>query len=105
MDEPVEIDYQEAKRIMDSAEYRLKTNPPDFAYNKEWNEPEIFHDGKWKSLCRTDLCDDVATGMCANKTLEQWIAHYKKKLRRWTECPSARYDDHRFSVIDAITDG
>ena len=97
-----DIDVDEALKILDTAQVRVVHKPTDWS-GGPWTDPEILHEGVWKSLCRTDLCDDVATGWCTTKTAEEWRAHYREKLRRAGF--GARYDSHRFSVIDALTDG
>ncbi|MCR4331297.1 MAG: hypothetical protein NUV34_01115 [Sulfuricaulis sp.] len=59
------------------------------------SKPFIFHDGKWKRICRTDDCDDVATSG-GDETFEIYLA----KIRL-----GARFDDRLFSCIDSHTDG
>ena len=108
--EVVDIFWEEAMMVMDTAQFRLVDIPAEGGF-LAYNAPEIFHDGKWKSLCRTDLMDDVATGWCTTQTLEDWVEYYREKLkRRWRaeadgDMPRARYNDRRFSIIDAFSDG
>lgn len=66
----------------------------------------VFNDTR-HMLCRTDLLDDVAAGLCANKTADEWRAHYLAKAQR---CMGGRVkvlekDYAVFSVIDSMTDG
>lgn len=70
-------------------------------------EPVIIFNGQRHDLCRTDLLDDVATGLCAKKSAEGWRAHYLKAART---CMGGRITSgaqgHRlFAVIDSVTDG
>jgi hypothetical protein len=70
-------------------------------------EPVIIFNGERHDLCRTDLLNDVATGLCAKKSAAQWRAHYLKAART---CFGGRItksaQGHRlFAVIDSATDG
>lgn len=87
----------EAKKIMRTAQYREWTRTDR---DSPYNGIEILHEGKWKNVGRTDDCDDVATGWCTTKSVEEWIKHYRKSIVH-----GARYDDALFSVVDAMTDG
>lgn len=98
----VEIDVQEAMAILSTAPIRIEEMPADWS-GGPWTHPHIYHQDRWKSLCRTDWCDDVATGWCTTKTAEEWRAHYLQKLTNMSY--GARYNDNRFSIIDAATDG
>jgi hypothetical protein len=70
--------------------------------------PFIVFNGERHILGRTDLCDDVATGLCANKTAEEWREHY---LHSAMTCYGGRISTvseqgtRLFSVIDSVTDG
>lgn len=73
----------------------------------EDGHPVIVFNGTKHLLGRTDLMDDVATGLCADKSSEEWRQHY---LRTAMSCMGARIretDDGRFlfSIIDSLTDG
>lgn len=73
----------------------------------EGGHPVIVFNGTKHSLGRTDLMDDIATGLCAEKSPEEWRQHY---LRTAESCMGARIretDDGRFlfSIIDSLTDG
>ena len=102
--EIVEIGIDEAIAVLKSAEIRALEKPvPDFIAARPgeiYSDPEIFHLGKWKSLCRTDFCDDVATGYITRTSADEWRAHYLEGIHF-----GARYSDRRFSVIDSMTDG
>lgn len=94
-------------KVMHSAKYRLRDRPKSW-FGGPWNHPEIYFDGEWMDVCRTDLYDDVATGLCKNKTLGEWIEHYTNKLRRADLGVRVRlHEDGRrsFAIIDAYTDG
>jgi len=73
-----------------------------------YTRPKIFYNGEWYSLGRTDLMDDVATGMCANFSIRKWRKHYLRSARN---CYGGRIrktaDGKRmlFSIIDSFTDG
>jgi len=97
-----DIDVEEALAILDTAEVRIVEKQDDWS-GGPWTDPEILHDGKWKSLCRTDMCDDVATGWCTTMTAEEWRSHYRESLLRAGY--GARYSKRRFSIIDSLTDG
>lgn len=56
---------------------------------------EVEYDGKWLSLCRTDLIDNVGTTRCGT-TFEQY---------RRSVAFGARITDDTFFVIDQLTDG
>lgn len=63
--------------------------------------PHIFHDGKWKNICRTDDKDNVATGYDTREDrLESSIARYRERIRY-----GARFTDRLFACIDAYSDG
>lgn len=68
--------------------------------------PVIIFNGERHVLGRTDLHDDVATGLCANKTAEEWRSHYLASARA---CYGGRitcsHGIRLFSVIDALSDG
>jgi hypothetical protein len=87
-----------------------------------YNRPKIKWEGQWISLCRTDLQDDVATGSCATKTVEEWREYYLGHIHygvritptsgggviidkegKETICPPSTHK--RFSCIDAWSDG
>jgi hypothetical protein len=68
----------------------------------DYTSPEIFYDGAWRSLCRTDLCDDVCTGFGAIKTAEEWREYY---LAKAAHAHSVRIGSGRFAIIDSMTDG
>lgn len=89
--------------VMGTSQFRLvhKQMPPAWGGMK-YTGVEIFHLGKWKCLSRTDLWDDVGTTSAQTKTLDEWIAHYLRKLDLNL---GARYDDTCFSIIDRISDG
>ncbi len=94
----VEISVLQTLAVLVAAPIRVEER-----FGGPWTQPLILHDGKWKHLCRTDLCDDVATGACQIKTAEQWRAHYLDLLGR--RAYGGRYNDARFSIIDCFTDG
>lgn len=69
--------------------------------------PVIAYKGEKRQLGRTDLKDDVATGLCARKTSSEWREHY---LRAAKGCYGARLHDWKdgrlgFYVIDSWSDG
>ncbi len=71
-----------------------------------YTDPVILFGGKEYRLGRTDLFDNVATGLCKQWTAEEWRAHY---LRIARACMGARLNEFEsggcFSVIDSLTDG
>lgn len=71
-----------------------------------YTDPLIFFNDKYYILGRTDLIDNVVTGLCKQKTAEEWRAHY---LRIAKTCMGSRLDEFEsggcFSVIDSLTDG
>lgn len=91
-----------ARKIMDSAEFRVVDLEQEWGGKTErWNALQMLHNGKWVDMSRTDLCDNVCTTEIATRTKEQWIKHYRRGIRigaRWQ-------DDGSFSVIDQATDG
>lgn len=105
----VDLSYQEAKEIMDGAKYMLEEyvdGPPFWKTEITLNRPLINVNDKWLRLGRTDWKDDVATGLCARKTLNEWLEMYKLRNMDTTfDGCSARMDDVRFSVIDQFSDG
>lgn len=86
-------------------EIETKTGRPP--HNGEYTVPFILFDGHRRQLGRTDLTDDVATGLCAMKTAEEWRKHYARKAKT---CMGARLQngcDNQlgFHVIDSVSDG
>lgn len=104
-----DLSYDEAKKIMDSAEYRLVEyveGPPWWTNETKLNKPEIYVNGKWLSLCRTDWKDNVATSSCGFKSLDEWKENYTLRDQdEWTGGVSARMTDGYFAVIDSFSDG
>ena len=98
----VEISVLQTLAVLVAAPIRVEVQPAGW-FGGLWTQPLILHDGKWKHLCRTDLCDDIATGSCQIKTAEQWRAHYLDLLGQ--RAYGGRYNDARFSIIDCFSDG
>ena len=69
--------------------------------------PIIVFNGKQRSLGRTDLLDDVATGWVTKKTAEEWREHYLKVASKCMGGRLHEWEDGRlgFSVIDSVSDG
>ena len=86
----------------------LQSCPIELEVGDRSTGPFIVFNGERHILGRTDLCDDVATGLCANKTAEQWREHY---LHSAMTCYGGRIrtvsqqGTRLFSVIDSVTDG
>lgn len=89
-----------AFKVMDNARYRLK-------FDKQWggNGLEIFYKRKWWGVCRTDLKDNVATGWVTSKTLDQWLKHYRAKVRYGVRLLDHGDGRRSFAVIDSYSDG
>ena len=73
-----------------------------FTKEHPWTRPYITINGERLKLGRTDLKDDVATGLCANNTAEEWRSYYLEKAAVGM---GARIRNGLFSVIDAYSDG
>lgn len=97
----VEISAEEAEPTLRAAPIRLNMRPATQYWLGD-PDPQILHDGIWKSLCRTDLTDNVATGWCMVKTEEEWREYYLRKLEH---AYGVRYSEHIFAVIDSFSDG
>lgn len=71
-----------------------------------YTDPVIFFKEKYYRLGRTDLVDNVATGLCEQRTAEEWRAHY---LGIAKACMGSRLNEFEsgscFSIIDSLTDG
>ena len=76
-------------------------------HNDRWTTPVIVYKGVSRGLGRTDLNDNVATGLGLNKTAEEWREFYLKIARYSYGGRLQEWRDGRlgFSVIDAISDG
>ena len=73
----------------------------------KYTSPTIVYNGENHDLGRTDLKDDISTGLCVNYNPEQWREHYLEKAKycmggRIKSLPDGR---KLLSVIDAISDG
>jgi hypothetical protein len=69
---------------------------------------QIWFRNEWHWVARTDLCDNVCTGIIEPQwTLDEWIAHYKNLCSKsYGARINDRYDGFKtFAVIDAMTDG
>lgn len=91
----------EVREFLRTASMRIEHIPAGW-YGSGYTDPQIEHEGVWKSLCRTDLFDDVATGLCMNQTAEEWRRHYLEKLE---DAIGVRVGENRFAIIDALSDG
>lgn len=91
----------EVREFLRTAPMRVEHVPAGW-YGSGYTRPLIEHDGVWKSLCRTDLCDNVATGSCMDRTVEEWRQHYLSKL---DDAIGVRVGAKMFAVIDAVSDG
>jgi len=92
-----------ARAFMATAKYRLikrRDSGLMFKAPFTYNELKIKYDGKWLSVCRTDLMDDVATGDFETRTREERIAAYTAGI-----VYGVRVSDRCFKVIDSATDG
>lgn len=106
------------KKSIDKKSYRIITT--FYAnWNKEQTERkgngfcknydiEIKLNDKWYEVCRVDLCKQVATGCCDNKSLKP----YFKRAVDWHKYNKKNYpgayicdDSLHFMVIDSYTDG
>jgi|ERR1043165_476067 hypothetical protein len=100
---PDDLKPEAARALFDAASFRLA--PGDYP---DENRLEMFHAGEWWKVGRTDLLDDVATGLVEKKTLEEWRKHYRAKIRygaRFHRFRSEGKEWRVFSVIDSLTDG
>lgn len=69
--------------------------------------PYIVYNGTTYRLGRTDLFDNIATGIGGDKTVEEWRSYYLNKAKK---CYGGRLQNFKnntvgFSVIDSVTDG
>ena len=99
----VDLAPADARAYMATAQYRLGSEQAWWVQPTRENLSnaiEIFHDGRWKVVLRTDWKDDVATGSYELKTLEQWIEFFIAKIEY-----GVRFDTRSFAVIDSYSDG
>lgn len=95
-DNAIDVPVDKVIGILRSAEMRITRDE----YGTDW--PELFYNEGWRRVVRTDYCDDVCTGLCATKTVEEWRQHYLKKA---AHARLVRIGPARFAIIDAMTDG
>jgi hypothetical protein len=97
-----ELSPEQALAVMDAATYRITEKVETWPSTKPHTvtEVEIYHNGRWLDLCRTDLCDNVCTHFPKHWTLKQWLDHYKARIHF-----GARFSDRLFAVIDSVSDG
>jgi hypothetical protein len=86
----VQLTAPQARAALDNIEFRMERG----AYGVM--HIEVLYEGKWRSLYRTDLMDDVGTTSSHMYT----VAHYRDAIRF-----GARIKDDGFGVIDAYSDG
>ena len=91
-DDNVTLSPEKAREVLDGIEYRRVSEG-------DWTEVEVFYNGQWLGLCRTDLYDDVATSSDMTRRKDP-ITYYRKKIKF-----GARITDELFCVIDRLTDG
>ena len=115
---PVDLTVEQGHHIMAHAKYRLRdrinwdrlTQLRAQGENSEvlsrlyWppstNSIDIWYKGRWREVFRTDLKDNVGTGLCATKTIEAWVTYYRAKIRY-----GVRITASSFAVIDSFSDG
>ena len=106
----------EAMLVMAKAKFRLTKDTIPWYSTVPCNELEVYYKQQWWKVARVDLMDQVCTGCGGHKTLDEWIAYYRAKIRfgvrlkEFTDrCRSPVCSHgHRFrifAVIDSLTDG
>lgn len=109
MSAPGDTTYDGAIDISSDAAVAALVEAPDhhfrFVVAKYFVVEEFFHAGLWRSLCRTDECDDVCT--FGEREPEEFPQQSQRDF--WTEKArrgyGARVGPDRFAIIDAMTDG
>lgn len=97
----ITLSVEEGQAFMDGATYRLVPCHDGKAWGiKPGNRLDIKYKRRWLDVCRTDLLDDIQTGVLDTRSQEEWIRYYRAKIR----C-GVRVGRTTFAVIDAITDG
>jgi hypothetical protein len=102
-DGAIDIEREEALTILRAAPIRVEEytrGAPWYTRPVKLTRAEILHDGVWRSLCRTDDCDDVCTTTCQHLTERQYREQAVRGCRY-----GARIGPSRFAVIDSCTDG
>jgi hypothetical protein len=97
---PVDLSRAEVIAAIESSPIEVEAVSNEMVAN--YSRPLIRFNKNLYHLCRTDLMDDVSTGLCKNLSAEQWRAHYLEKAQ---SCMGARIKDKSFCVIDAYSDG
>lgn len=88
----VDLSINQAKAALTSIEARIVVGG---------ERVEVLYRGKWLTLCRTDLADDVRTWISRPvKDSQEVVREYRDRIRY-----GARVDDQRFAVVDATSDG
>ena len=98
---PVDLSRAEVIAAIESSQIEVETISSRNVIGV-YTRPSIRFGGNLYHLCRTDLMDDVSTGLCEKLSAEQWRSHYLAKAR---DCMGARIKSKYFCVIDARTDG
>lgn len=105
--QPNDIERDEAVKAM-ATTYRLYQRP-DYGYGV-FQELQMWYQNEWWWVARTDLCDDVCTGILESRwTLQEWVDHYKNKCknsygaRLYPLRPKEQF--RTFAIIDSLTDG
>jgi hypothetical protein len=101
----VDLSINEAKAALAAAPMRWNEEKNAWKYTRL---AEVYHDGEWRHLCRTDLADDVCTfgGQDEQLSLEELRAKYLQCVRFGARLGSSRQrDSGRFAVVDAFSDG
>lgn len=86
----VDLDQDEARAVMATAEYRLVGDGLQIKFRDLW----------W-DVARTALTDDVCTTLVADKTLEEWVSHYRRLNRLGVRLRNEK----TFAVVDRASDG
>jgi hypothetical protein len=114
-----DLSVEEGIAYLTTAELMLEDR---LAWGVPYNQPLIKWEGEWIHLCRTDLKDDVATGVCQTKSVEEWREYYLAHIRYGVRITPlglggwVRYNDGtegklegstepRFACIDGWSDG
>jgi len=81
---------------------------PDHGWGQH-TDLQMWYQNEWWWVCRTDLWDDICTGIVEQGwTLDEWIDHYKRKCAKsYGARPKTDKVDGfpMFAIIDALTDG
>lgn len=104
---PEDLRRDDAVAAMTGTTFRIYQRP-DHGWGAH-NDLQMWYRNEWWWVCRTDLIDDVCTGIVEQGwTLDEWIAHYKQKCAKsYGVRPKLNKVDGfpTFAIIDSLSDG